>query len=210
MPELPAARDARDATREVELKSVVGDVAACRARLEAAGAMLVFEGRLEDRRYDTVPRTLATRDHVLRLRVYRDETGVRGAIDWKGPTRYEDGYKVRDELTSPVGDPGAMAAILERVGYIVTREIDREIAQYVLRDAMVRFERYPRMDVLVEVEGTPEAIERTIATLALARDGFTAERLPQFVARFELRTGERAAICDRELRGDYPFSATDA
>lgn len=209
MPEATAAAG-REASREVELKSVVADVRASRARLEAAGARLVFEGRLEDRRFDTVPRDLAARDHVLRLRVYRDETGARAVLDWKGPTGYEHGYKVREELTTPIGDADALTAMLERVGYVVTREIDRQVAQYVLRDATIRFERYPRMDELVEVEGSPDVIERTIATLALPRDGFTAERLPQFVARFEQRTGARAAICDRELRGDYPFSATDA
>jgi adenylate cyclase class 2 len=198
------------ASREVELKSVVDDLVLRRRLVEGAGGALLFEGRLEDRRYDSPDRTLAKRDHVLRLRIQRDETGARGALDWKGPTAYEGGYKVRDELTTPLGDPDAAAAMLERLGYVVTREIDRVIAQYRLNDAVVRFERYPRLDTLVEVEGEPDAIERAIAVLGLPRDGFTAERLPQFVARYEQRAGERAAICDRELRGDYPFAPDDA
>jgi adenylate cyclase class 2 len=198
------------ASREVELKSVVDDLVLRRRLVEGAGGSLLFEGRLEDRRYDSPDRSLAKRDHVLRLRVHRDETGARGALDWKGPTSYEAGYKVRDELTTPLGDPDAAAAMLERLGYVVTREIDRVIAQYRLHDAIVRFERYPRMDPLVEVEGAPDAIERAITALGLPREGFTAERLPQFVARYERRTGERAAICDRELRGDYPFAPDDA
>jgi hypothetical protein len=74
----------------------------------------------------------------------------------------------------------------------------------------VRLERYPRMDVLAEVEGEPEAIERAIALLGLPRASFTTERLPDFVRHFEDRTAQRAAICDRELTGDYRYSATDA
>ena len=66
-----------------------------------------------------------------------------------------------------------------------------------LAGAMIRFERYPRMDDLVEVEGTPEQIERAIAALGLPRDGFTSERLPEFVRRFESRTGTPAAITRR-------------
>jgi predicted adenylyl cyclase CyaB len=195
--------------REVEVKSVVDDVSERRRRVEAAGAVLRFVGRLEDRRYDTPQRSLAARDHVLRLRVYRDERGARAALDWKGPTEYAGGYKLRDELTTDASDADALAAILRHLGYCVTREIDREIAVYALGDAAVRFERYPRMDVLVEVEGAPEAIERAIAALGMPREGFTTERLDAFVARYQARTGERAAICDRELRGDYPYRDDD-
>jgi adenylate cyclase class IV len=197
---------------EVELKSVVDDVAARRGLVERAGGRLVFAGRMQDRRYDTPARTLAADDHVLRLRIYRDAaTGeARGVLDWKGPTQYEGGYKVRDEITTSVGDPDALATLLGALGYLVTREIDREIAQYDLDDATVRFEIYPRMDTLVEVEGEPPVIEGAIATLAMPREGFTTDRLPAFVKRFEARTGQRAAICDRELRGDYPYSADDA
>lgn len=195
--------------REVELKAVLPEVSAARQALEAAGARLDFAGRLEDRRFDTPDRALALKDHVLRLRVYRDDP-VRSALDWKGPTTYVDGYKVREEYSVPAGDPEPLAIILERLGYVVTREIDREIEQYSLNGAIVRIERYPRMDVLVEVEGEPAAIENAIQVLGVPREGFTTGRLPDFIREYELRTGDRAAICDRELDGDYRYSATDA
>lgn len=196
--------------REVELKSVVDDVQARRALVESAGGRLVFDGRLEDRRFDSPTRALAGIDHVLRVRIYRDGSGMRGSLDWKGSTGYEDGFKVRDEVSTTVGDPDALGVILERLGYVVTREIHRDIAQYELGDAVVRFEVYPRMDVLVEVEGQPEAIERAIAVLALPRHGFTSERLPEFAARFAQRTGVRPALCDEELAGVYRYSSDDA
>ena len=196
--------------REVELKAVVADEGEARRRLDVAGARLIFEGRLEDRRYDTGDRTLGDQDHVLRVRVYRTPQGARASLDWKGPTRYEDGYKVREELSTHADDGDALVAILERLGYVVTREIERTIAQYEIGGATVRFERYPRMDVLVEVEGAPDAIERAIVVLAMDRAGFTSERLPAFVERYERRTGQRAALCDRELRDDYRFRAADA
>jgi adenylate cyclase class IV len=198
--------------REVELKGLLtsdAELAAARARLEAAGAELMYEGRLEDKRYDTTDRALALQDHVLRLRVYRSDTVVT-SLDFKGPTTYADGFKVREEHTVGADDPAALARILEAMGYVITREIDREIAQYRHAGAVIRFERYPRMDILVEVEGEPEAIERAILTLGMARESFTTERLPDFVLKYESRTGERAAICDRELLGEYRYSANDA
>src|SRR5476651_1093852 len=145
---------------EVELKSVVDDMTRRRAAVEAAGATLVFSGRLEDRRYDLPDRSLTARDHVLRVRIYRDGISARAQIDWKGPTSRENGYKLREELEARVSDADALVAILGKLGYEVTIEIDREIAQYELGGAMIRFERYPRMDDLVEVEGEPEQIER--------------------------------------------------
>lgn len=198
--------------REVELKGIAftdEEAEAARARLLAAGAAEAYVGRLEDRRYDSADRALALLDHVLRLRVYRSDT-VRASLDFKGPTTYVDGFKVREEQTVGADDPDALARILDAMGYVITREIDRQIAQYTLAGATIRFERYPRMDVLIEVEGEPEDIERAIDALGLPRARFTTERLPDFVLKFEARTGQRAALCDRELSGDYRYSASDA
>jgi adenylate cyclase class 2 len=196
--------------REVELKAVVDDWGARRRRIEGAGATLTFAGRLEDRRFDTPARELAARDEVLRLRVYRDERGERAELGWKGPTSTEAGYKVREELETGTADVGATGRILAALGYVVTRAIDREIAQYDLAGTIIRFERYPRMDDLVEVEGEPEGIERAIATLGIARGEFTAERLPAFVRRYEARTGSAAALCDGELAGNRAYDLEDA
>jgi predicted adenylyl cyclase CyaB len=194
--------------KELELKAVVPDLADCRRRVEAAGAVLVFEGRLEDRRWDTVDRSLGALDHVLRVRVYRDAESARAALDWKGPTEYEDGYKKREELSTGVSDGEALAAILDRLGWRVTRAIDRAIAQYELDGTMLRFEVYPRMDVLVEVEGTPEGIERAARATGIPREEFTSDRLPDFARRYEARTGERAALCDADL-ADGPAQRLD-
>jgi adenylate cyclase class IV len=196
--------------REVEVKGVIDDLARRRAMVEAAGARLVFAGRLEDRRYDTPERALAQRDQVLRVRVYRDDSAARAEIDWKGPTCYEDGYKVREELTVATAGGDDPGAVLERIGFVVTRAIDRYVTQYELAGAVLRFEEYPRMDVLLEVEGAPEAIERAIGVLGMPRETFTSERLPDFVARFESRTGARAALCDGELAGTVHYDIRDA
>lgn len=196
--------------REVELKAVLDDWARRAARLTEAGAVLGFAGRLEDRRYDTPLRDLARRDEVLRLRIYRDASGARAELGWKGPTAYEGGYKVRDELQCSAQAPDVLATMLARLGYEVTRAIDREIAQYELQGTTVRFERYPRMDDLVEVEGAPDGIERAILALGLDRAAFTTERLPQFVMRWQQRTGQSAALCDDELAGRRLYALEDA
>jgi predicted adenylyl cyclase CyaB len=184
--------------REVELKSVVPEPDAVVAALVAGGAELTFDGRLVDRRYDTPDRSLAARDNVLRLRQYITAAGETAHLDFKGPTGYDAGYKVREEISTGISDAATLALMLERLGYVVTREIDRDITQFNCRGASVRIERYPRMDVLVEIEGTPDTIESAIELSGLPRAGFTSERLPDFIRRFEAITG------------DYRYSATDA
>ena len=190
--------------REVELKAVLDSWRDRSTRLERAGATRVFFGRIEDRRYDTEARSLAARDIVLRLRIYRGIDGSRAELEFKGATEYEDGYKVRDEIGSRVSDPEAVAHILSGLGYVVTREIDRDIEQWDVGGASVRFERYPRMDDLVEVEGEPDAIERAIAAIGIPRNAYTAERLTDFAIRYEARMGHRAALADAELAGNAP------
>src|SRR5437868_13040039 len=145
--------------REVELKAVLDSWRDRSTRLERAGATRVFFGRIEDRRFDTEARSLAASDIVLRLRIYRGADGARAELEFKGATEYEEGYKVREEIGSRVSDPESVALILSGLGYVVTRAIDRDIEQWDVAGASVRFERYPRMDDLVEVEGEPEAIE---------------------------------------------------
>lgn len=188
--------------REVELKAVVDDLAGCIKRLKEAGAKLSFEGRLSDRRYDVESRELAERDEVLRVRRYEGKGASRTYLDWKGPTETQDVYKIREEVSTLVEDFDSLDQILVRLGFFVAMEIDREIAQYEIGGATVRFETYPRMDVLVEVEGEPDSIEHAIEALGMARGQFSSDRLATFVERFEQRTGVRAAIGDRELRDD--------
>ena len=124
---IPTRSCARSMPREVEVKSVVVDETDCRRRIEAAGARLMFEGRLEDRRYDTADRRLTTADELLRVRT-RAEIAV--------STRRSSG---RDQLGTMTGTRSARRsvrarrrgwswhAILERIGYAVTGEIDRDI-----------------------------------------------------------------------------------
>jgi hypothetical protein len=149
---------------------------------------------------------------VLRLRVYREATGAisQAFLDWKGRTSFTTGYKEREELSAATGDPDDLARILDRLGFQVTMAIDRTIWQYELHHTLVRFERYPRMDDLVEVEGNPEDIERTIPIVGIPRAAFSSQRLPDFVRAFEARTGARAALSDAELEGVVRYDISNA
>ena len=184
--------------REVELKAVVDDIAERRRKVENAGGKLSFEGRISDRRYDFPSGDLSSRDEVLRTRTYISKSSTKTYLDWKGPTEFRDVYKVREEISTPVDDFAVLDAILHKLGLELVAEIDREIAQYALGGATIRFEIYPRMDALVEVEGEPNAIEAAIEAIGIPRGTFSNRRLADFVVDFEQRTGVRASISDRD------------
>jgi len=181
--------------QELELKAVVPDPADLERRMTAAGATIIFRGTMEDRRYDR-GNELTARDEVLRTRHLTGDAGsFESVLGWKGPTRVSaQGYKLREELEYPI-DGGAPAdPLLMALGYSVVHSIHRQIVMYRLGEATVRLEHYPRMDVLVEVEGVPGAIEHAITVSGIPREDFMADSLTEFVTRFEKRTGQIALV----------------
>lgn len=169
---------------ELELKGVVPDPGAARRALTARGATLEFRGMLHDRRYDR-DGEFRRRDEVVRSRRYVATDGSASLqLGWKGPTRRSpEGYKEREEREIEVRGDGD--AFLAGLGLMPIHAIDRFIEVYALHGGHARLEWYPRMDVLVEVEGPPDAIEAIIVALALPRAAFTAEALTSFTDRYD-------------------------
>jgi len=191
---------------ELELKAIVPDPVVLRRRLAAAGARPGFRGLMEDRRYDQGG-TLAAQDEVLRIRRFFHADGRTDAeLAWKGATRRSaDGYKLREELSCRIAaGSDFLGAILEALGYTVVQAIDRWVEMFELGGAVLRVEWYPRMDVLLEVEGPPEAIEGAIRATGLPREGFTAEMLVDFVRRYDARGERPAVLAVAGLGGDRP------
>lgn len=184
---------------------MVSDPDRLRQRLLAAGAVPGFRGMMVDRRFDR-DGTLVAGDEVLRLREFRAEGAPpRFHLSWKGPTAITpEGYKSRRELEVEVRPRAASPdELLEMLGYRAVQRFDRYVEYYRLGDADVRIEWYPRMDVLVEVEGQEPAIEAAIAELGLPREQWLPDPLPLFAARYAARTGTPALLALSEL-GDAP------
>jgi len=166
-----------------------------RARLLAAGARPGFSGLMLDRRFDR-DGVLLARDEVLRLRTYRDPNGAEtNWIGWKGPTGItREGYKERRELEYRLEGKTPPDALLEALGYRVSLRIDRRVEYFELERASVRLEWYPRMDVLMEVEGDPQGIETALTACGLPRSAYSAESLTAFADRYQQRTGRPARL----------------
>ena len=190
---------------ELELKAVVVDPAAVRASLAARGARKIKEGRMTDLRYDR-DGALAAAGQVLRVRNYALVSGsLEGRLAWKGrASRDEGGYRSREEHEVHFPGPSAPAEhLVQALGFAVVSAMDRWVEYWLLDDATARLEWYPRMDVLCEVEGTPDGIARVIAATGIDREAFSADAIADFVARYEERVGP-AALSLAQLDGEAP------
>jgi adenylate cyclase class IV len=191
---------------ELEVKAVVAAPGAVRRALESAGARLDFRGMMRDRRFDRADQ-LSARDEVLRVRVWDAEevSYTRTQVAWKGPTtRSADGYKQRQEIEFGADDGTGVVHVLEALGYQVVEAIDRYVEVSELHGTTARLEWYPRMDVLIEIEGTAEGIEELIRVIGIPRDQCLADSLIQFAARYTARTGTPAVLAEADLMGLQP------
>ncbi len=206
---IPDGYSRRSLATELELKAVVPDPAALRQRLLAAGAVVTFRGMLRDRRLDRGGE-LERADQVLRLRWWIPGEGPeRAEFGWKGPTSVSaEGYKRREEIEVSAGSGGDALRLFQSLGYEITHAIDRYVEIYRLDGSVARLEWYPRMDVLVEIEGTPAGIERLIVVTTLPRESCVPDVLVQFAARYESRTGRPAVLAEAALGDEAPAWST--
>jgi adenylate cyclase class IV len=161
---------------------------------------------MSDRIFD-LEDTLRGRNEVLRIRTWRPKGAPATAqMAWKGAThRSTEGYKLREELELMVeGDGASAAGLLGALGYTVSQSIDRYVEVYRIHEADIRLEWYPRMDVLVEVEGAAAAIEAAIRATGMPRSAFEPEPLVEYVRRYEERSGATAALAVVALQGGTP------
>jgi len=160
-----------------------------------AGAEPGFAGLMFDRRYDRGGE-LQARDEVLRLRVHRAEDGSETSqLGWKGPTTLTpEGYKGRRELEYALTGSQPPEALLGALGYQEVHRIDRYVEYYRLGSATLRLEWFPRMDVLLEVEGDGAGIEEALRVSGLPRSDFSASSLAGFVTSYTARTGLPALL----------------
>ena len=190
---------------ELELKAVVRDLDALRAALGRAGATRVFRGMMRDRRLDRAGHLVAN-DRILRLRTYEAEAGgAHSELTWKRRTvTTPAGYKQSEELECGVDNGTSALAIFQALGYEVVHAIDRFVEVWRHVDAGARLEWYPRMDLLLEIEGSPQGMEHLIVALGLDRRECLPDTLTEFAARYAARTRQRAVWTEAELSGAAP------
>jgi predicted adenylyl cyclase CyaB len=144
------ATEPASANQERELKFALHDQSLddLRQRLAAAGAHATRPAAREsnwvfDRRDE-----LFGSSRLLRLRT--DGAGCR--LTFKGPPRFEENLKVRDEIEVTVDHADAMRDLLVRLGYRVVRRYEKVREEWQLAATTVALDHTPIGD-FVEFEG---------------------------------------------------------
>ena len=115
--------------------------------------------------FDTPDRRLRAAKILLRLRRADAATlTVKKKPDAAVPL--DPRFKVLEELETEVADPASMRAILELLGYVIVFQYEKIRATWKWQSCTICLDTLPFTQV-VELEGTPEYIQRTAHRLGL-------------------------------------------
>ncbi len=152
---------------ERELKFTCDDLEAVRERLADLGAERQAAAAFEDNLVFDRDEQLESAGSVLRLR--SDRHGARLTV--KGPARFEEGVKLRDEREISVSDAGEAQQLLEMLGYGVVQRYQKMREEWQLGGVLTALDHTPIGD-FVEFEGSK-------ATQVALRCGFEIESAEQ-------------------------------
>jgi len=163
-----------DSNIETEVKiAFSGGASAARGLIEGQGFPLVHERTLEsDQLFDRPDEELKRSDQVLRLR----RSGERATVTYKGPALREqplERYKRREEIEFDISDTNAFETALDRLGYVPGFRYQKYRTKFAVpgETGVVSIDETP-IGVFLELEGTPEWIDRTAARLGLSREEY--------------------------------------
>jgi adenylate cyclase class 2 len=156
-------------TQETEIKLAVKDARSARRLLRAAGFMVsrprVFEANMV---FDTPELILRNSSSLLRIR----QAGRVTTMTYKGVPE-PGNYKSREELELKIDNPGAMMAIVERLGFhcVFRYEKYRTEFRQPRRAGVAMLDETP-LGVYLELEGTPHWIDLSARRLGYQKSGY--------------------------------------
>jgi adenylate cyclase class 2 len=143
--------------QEIEVKYYIADLPALEAKLKRLGAQIV-QPRIHEinLRFDTPDEELKRAFKVLRL---RQDKAAR--LTYKGPSHYQEGARMRQEIEFEVSDFEAARRFLEALGYQVSMMYEKYRAAYELDGVEITLDELPYGD-FAELEGPNTNSLRTV------------------------------------------------
>ena len=148
---------------ETEIKLPCADLEGVREKLRERGAALREERHAERNvLYDDARGELSGRGCTLRLRT----AGSDVILTFKGPARFDDGLKVREEREVRVSDAAEAAALLSGIGLVPRFRYEKQRESWEHAGCLVSLDETP-IGRFLEIEGNPAAIRRVVSDLGL-------------------------------------------
>ncbi len=178
---------------EIEIKLPVEDLSAVRNRLSGGGGHLhaPWHDEINDL-YDDAERKLSQSGRTVRMR----RASGRSILTYKGPARFEDGARLREEREVEVSAASEAEAILAGLGLRRTFRYEKRREEWAAEGCIVALDVTP-IGSFVEIEGDPAGIRRLVAALGLD----ASEAIPYSYPELYLRRRKE----DPSLPADMTF-----
>ena len=172
---------------EVEIKLAIGDASSEARKLEVLGARLAHPRALEvNVLLDLAGQPLGTRGAMLRVRTY----GERAVLTYKEPAPGPSGYKIRQELETPIPDGGGLVRILEASGFTRIWRYMKYRTVFEMDGVHVLLDETP-IGNYVEIEGSRPAIDAAAARLGRTPADYITL---SYRALYERRCAQRGTV----------------
>jgi adenylate cyclase class 2 len=173
--------------KEVEVKFLVENLRALRARLREAGFRVVTPRTHEmNTLYDTLDQALRNRGELLRIRKY----GNRWILTHKGKGASAR-HKSRVETETQVADGNKLSAIVELLGFRPSFRYEKFRSEWTDGKGHVVVDETPIGNVS-EIEGSPRWIDQTARRLGIGRDSYITKNYAQMFFEWKERTSSPA------------------
>ena len=162
-------RKMSSSTRETEIKLAFPSPDSALAALRNCGARLRRERAFERNCvYDRPDGSLARGGYLLRLR----ECAGRATLTFKAPIPGEHRHKVREEHETDVNNAGALAHILDALGYRVAWCYEKYRTVFELAGGVEAMVDETPIGCWVELEGEADAIDAAAQSLGFASEAY--------------------------------------
>jgi adenylate cyclase class 2 len=152
---------------ETEIKLAVHNLAVIQRKLLLLRFTLKTARTFESNEiYDTPESTLRNSGSLLRVREYGDEF----VLTYKGVGN-SGRHKVREEVETRVESPAATRQILQRLGFRIAFRYEKYRTEYAAEGGVAVVDETP-IGHYLELEGSPEWIDRTATTLGFSESDY--------------------------------------
>ena len=185
--------------REVEIKFRIDDIDGLTTGLQAAGFRLITPRTHEmNTLYDQAGGRLRRRGALLRLRQY----GPRWTVTYKDRSGPQSGrHKSRREIETQVENGGALAQVLEAIGFSPSFRYEKYRSEWSDSTGHVVIDETP-IGNFGEIEGQPQWIDATASRLDIPVKSYLKESYAELFAAWKRRTRSKAReMTFKEIKG---------
>jgi adenylate cyclase class 2 len=156
--------------KEIELKILEINPKEIEKKIISLGGKKVGSYILKVRLYDFPDGRLKSNFSILRIRTYENEKNKieKTEFTFKQATddlRNKSEFKICEELQTEVSDAGELQKIIEALGLVFTKDLEKKRTSFILDKTKIEIDIYPGVPPYIEIEGDEKTIPLVVKKL---------------------------------------------